>query len=597
MRRAPWLVVLTAAGLGAACVPGQILPRAEESANLADSDAGASDGGPSLRGVAINGVLTGPGALVTQRYDEGRTGATRDEEVLTAENVARLELLTAWPVDGQIYAQVLVAEDVEVAGQRRALALVATMENMLFAFDLDAVPAAPPVWRLGSGRELGGPLYSARNIGGNNGILATPVVDPRTQRLYLVSRDCDPGSAPEAPVCEQRLFAIDLATGAVVQSVAIHGSVPVASPTTGETASEVVFDPVAQWSRAALLLHEGRVFVTMAPGPNGQQHEGDFVYHGWVFAYDAADLTRAPQVYCSTPHGRGGGIWQAGSGPAADQGGVYFVTGNGVLDGADPTADFPDHPRDQEDSAVRLPATGDFPGPDQPVPHYFDGRPYHPDGNVFQYMERNDCELGSSGPMLIPGSRRLVFGSKPGMLYVLDRDTLQATQEPLDAFRSLPLQPGHTRYLHGWWGIPPVHQAPVYWRPDDPRGLPDRHGWVYAWASDDVLKSFQFDNDTGLLEEHASAPLPASPGGGNLTVSARGGDPASAVLWATSREGTGGMLRAFDPTTLKVLVQAYLPAWSRFTPPTVARGRVIVPSTSSDTTLPQQVLVYGLRAP
>jgi hypothetical protein len=95
------------------------------------------------------------------------------------------------------------------------------------------------------------------------------------------------------------------------------------------------------------------------PGPSGDQNEEDFIYHGWVFAYDASNLTRPPQIYCSSGHGRGGGIWQAGSGLAGDDQGVYFTTSNGILDNAThPPAAFPASPVDQENSVVRLPAGG-----------------------------------------------------------------------------------------------------------------------------------------------------------------------------------------------------------------------------------------------
>ena len=52
-------------------------------------------------------------------------------------------------------------------------------------------------------------------------------------------------------------------------------------------------------------------------------------WHGWVFAYRAADLARL-DLLCTTPNGAQGGIWQAGQGLLADsQGNVYAGTGNG----------------------------------------------------------------------------------------------------------------------------------------------------------------------------------------------------------------------------------------------------------------------------
>jgi hypothetical protein len=55
------------------------------------------------------------------------------------------------------------------------------------------------------------------------------------------------------------------------------------------------------------------------------------------------------------------------------------------------------------------------------------------------------------------------------------------------------------------------------------------------------------------------------------------------------------VLWAFDPLTLELLWRTQTPAWSKFDPPTVVRGRVLVPSTSPAQGVTQQVLVFGLR--
>jgi hypothetical protein len=567
------------------CVVGRLGP----SPPALDGGLSFEEDAPRLAGTGP--VLSGPGRVTTQRNDPGRTGANLDESVLTTATVNRLEVVARWPVSGEVYAQVLVADGVSTAYGPRNLALVATLDSMLMAFDLDSLSPAP-IWILGTERELGGPPYSDPAIGVNNGILGTPVIDRARGAVYLVSRDCEPALLAEAPPCRQRLFAVDLGSGKIRDTTVIQGSVAI-------NAVPVPFEPAAHRNRAALLLAGGRVLVAFAPGPSTGQHEEDFVYHGWVFAYDAANLSRPPAIYCTTPRGRGGGIWQAGSGPAGDEQGLYFATGNGIVDGATQPADFPAVPGDQEDSVVRLPVSGPFPAAGEPVAHYWDSRPYRPDGNVFQFMEKNDGEIGSSGPLLIPGTRRMVVGSKPGILYAIDRDTMRETQVPLSPFHALPLQAGHTLYLHAWWGLPVINQTPVFWRPDDPQtGAPAQQGLIFAWASDDRLESFRYDYQSGLIEEWLTSGLPPSSGGANLVLSANGGHPGSALLWATTREGEGpaGRLRALDPITFAVLFDTELPAWSRFTPPTVARGLVLVPSTSTDPTVFREVLVFGVRA-
>ncbi len=521
--------------------------------------------------------------------------------MLSPATVPSLRLLGGWPLDGEVYAQVLVADGIEVAGRRRAVALVATMRNSLYAFDADAPPDQALLWRLGEMRELGTPAFCSRNVGGFNGILSTPVIDKARGSAFLVARDCDPNFPPDAPSCQHRLFEVALATGEIRQQAVIAGSVTV-PPGKGSAGATVPFVPSAHWNRPALLLTDGALHIAFGSGPAGDAHEEDFVYHGWLFRYAAADLSQAPQVYCTTPRGRGGSVWQAGAGPAADGDAVFLTGANGIQGDSrvHPPGEWPDRPVGQEDSVVRLPHASPLPGPADPIAQYFDSRPYLPDGNVFRYMESGDNGFGSSGPLLIPETKLLLVGSKAGLVYLIDRETMAATQEPLNPFTALPLQPGHTLYLHSWWGIPVITQAFVYWRPASAAApaSPRRVGHAFAWASNDRLRSLRFDHDSGRLEPGATSELPVVAGGGNLVLSADGEREDSAVLWASTRSTTrpepDGQLWAIDPRTLAVLWRADTPAWSKFTPPTVVRGRVFLPSTSNDVTAPRQVLVYGL---
>jgi hypothetical protein len=92
-------------------------------------------------------------------------------------------------------------------------------------------------------------------------------------------------------------------------------------------------------------------------------HEDIDNYHGWVMAYGAADL-RQSAIFCSTPDGHRGGIWQSGRAPVIDPGGT----------------------------------------PDD-------------------YLSRDasDGDLGSSGPLLIiPNTNLLVSGGKDSILYLLN---------------------------------------------------------------------------------------------------------------------------------------------------------------------------------
>lgn len=516
-----------------------------------------------------------PFDVVTHHYDNARTGANLDETLLTTSDVGSLHPIYSAKVDGEIYAQPLVVHGVVTGGAPRDLLLVATMEDTVFAFDAND---GAPVWS----QHLGTPAFSERNVGGDNGILSTPVVDPAAGAMYVVARDCNASAPPTAPDCAQRLFALDLRDGSTRSAIAITGGAP------GKTGT-VAFDPNAHWNRPALLLDFGRVFVAFGAGPNGSQHEEDFVYHGWVFAYDASDFTAAPWVFCATPSGQGGGIWQSGAGLASDGKSVYFVTGNATIGSStNPPSTFPASPAGYEDSIVRLtPPTG----PAAPtLASYWDGRPYHADGDVFQYMESHDVDFGSGGPLLVPDSPSLVAGAKSGIFYDIDRDTMQQTTDPLVLFTNPPLDPGQSLHVYSWAGNPTVNGGPAFWRPDGADS-----GFVYAWPKDDYLKATRYDYASQSLEAAPALTASVSPAstGGMLSVSANGGAPGTGIVWALA-DVSGGHLFAFDATTLEKVWDTAYPHYAKFVPPVVADGKVFVASSAPGASDGDEILVFGL---
>jgi len=564
-------------GLCALCVLGcQGQSTALPSASLLDAGvcAPAADAGSTS---ASADVLTG-------HNDTARTGATLAETALDNCSVPALASLGSYPIDGEVYAQPLYASAVATASGSKNLLLVATMEDSLYAFDADR-PGSDPLWRLGAQHELGTAALSVRNVGGNNGILATPVIDRATETLFLLARDCDPAFPARAPSCTQRVFAISLKSGEILQTIAVSGNA------TDSAGHLVPFDPSLHWGRAALLLQHGTLFVTFGSGPNGAAHEEDFLFHGWVFGFSANDLTQAPSVYCSTPDFGGGAIWQSGDGPAADDDALYFATGNGIHQPT-PLAPngFPERPEGDEDCVVRLPLAEPSRGS-----HFWDQRPYHADGNVFQYMEKNDIDFATAGPLLIPGTSRLISAGKAGILYVLERASLELSQDPLPAFSAPALAAGQTLYIYSYDAGPHVHGAPVFFRPAAVEGGSDQ-GLIFLWPEYDRLKSFAYDYQTGLVTERAAAAVPALPSGGMLSVSADGARADSAVVWASAvdADGVSGHLWAFSATTLTRLWDAKLPAWSKFAVPTIAAGRVYLASTSNTGTS-QSIQVFGLH--
>src|SRR5262249_54004825 len=232
-----------------------------------------------------------------------------------------------------------------------------------------------------------------------------------------------------------RLHALDITTGAekLGGPVEIQASVP---GTGYDSVNGVVsFNPMRQNQRMSLSLANGNVY--MGWGSYGDTDP----YHGWVMAYDATTLQQVG-VFCSTPDGNRGGIWQAGQPLAIDAAGnLYFATGNGSFDGV----------RNFGQSIVKLSSN-------LSVVDWFT-----PDS--WPILENSDLDLGSAGVLLIPGTNRVIGAGKEGRAYLLDRSNLGHTQsgngQIVQVFQ---VTSGH--HLHG---------APAYW--NGPNGP-----WVYYWG-------------------------------------------------------------------------------------------------------------------
>ena len=232
---------------------------------------------------------------LTYQHDAARSGRTTG-----AYNPASTTLL--WesdPLDGQIYAQVLVAG---------ARVFVATENDTIYA--LDAVTGRA-VWS----QHLGEPVPRSALPCGNidpTGITGTPVIDSAAGVLYAVDYLRQPP--------HHELVALDLNSGAVKSHQSIDP--PGANPL-----------PLQQ--RGALALANQTVYV-----PFGGLFGDCGDYHGWIVAASLAD--GAERGAYQVPTHREGAIWSAPAiGPTGD---LYAATGNG-----DSTTDF-----DQSNTVLRL---------------------------------------------------------------------------------------------------------------------------------------------------------------------------------------------------------------------------------------------------
>src|SRR5262249_8882780 len=119
--------------------------------------------------------------------------------------------------------------------------------------------------------------------------------------------------------------------------------------------------------------------------------------HGWVMAYDASNLQQL-NVLNITPNGALGSIWQAGRGIAAgSDGNLYLATANGDYDGA---ANF-------GQSFLKLSSKLAILDWFTPV--------------NWPALNNDDDDIGSEGPVLVPGTNFLLGGGKAGTVYLVDR--------------------------------------------------------------------------------------------------------------------------------------------------------------------------------
>jgi outer membrane protein assembly factor BamB len=261
-------------------------------------------------------------------------------------------------VDGAVYAQPLVVGS-EV--------IVATENDSVYALSASGGVVR---WT----RHLASPVTAGLPCGNINpsGITGTPVADPATGRLWVVTFTAQ-------PAYQHTLWELDLATGRTLwqRPIDVSGS-----------------DPRAQQQRGALTLLGSRVYV-----PFGGLYGDCSDYKGRVVGAPVSGS--GPVVSFTTANQRQAGIW-APAGESVRDGSLYIATGNGM----------PYDQVDDSDSVLRL-------SPDLAVQDRF--TPAN-----FAALSAGDLDLGSTAPALLPDGLIFQIG-KQGIGYVLDGSRLGGT--------------------------------------------------------------------------------------------------------------------------------------------------------------------------
>ena len=262
-------------------------------------------------------------------------------------------------------------------------------------------------------------------------------------------------------------------------------------------------------------------------------------------------------IYISTPNGNGGSIWQSGRGPAADrQGNIYAVTGNGDYDGM----------QNFGESFVKVSAQGSA-----TVDSYTPAD--------WKSMSDNDFDL-SAGPALITGTHIFIGADKMGNFYVINGDAMH--------------QAGQCQHHFGLRRDPSSIS---------PSGAAAETRSVYTQGGQEPVKCFQVTGN-GVNPNPISTAANSIPYARiGMTLSANGG-----AGWFRNSMGEHrqlqrpertGTLHAYDASNLANELwnsdmnpaRDRMPPVAKFVAPTVANGKVYVPSFSN------VVTVYGLLSP
>jgi hypothetical protein len=507
--------------------------------------------------------------VTTRQNDIGRTGQNLDETILTTSNVNATQFgkIFSQPVAGSVNAQPLYLSNIMIRGAAHNVVYVATRSDWVYAFDAgsNAGKNANPLWRVSLLDAAHGASSGAMNFGAL-GVTSTPVIDPTSLTMYIVSVSFEGGQAI------YRLHALDVTSGAEKFNgpTTIRGSV--AGSALDGVGGIVTFIPNFEKQNASLLLLNGVVYIGF-----GSRTEADQAYwHGWIFAY-AADTLAQTGVFCTTPNGNRGGVWMFGSGLAADQldpvnspfGRMFVATGNGDFTGVLPYRSNMDF----GDSVVNLDLTNGAPTPTDD---------FTPSDQA--YLLSRDGDQGSGGVMILPTQTTgaypnlLVQAGKSGTLYLLDRNNLGGYSPTTDqVVQALPLAVGKTGPL----AATGVWSAPAYW-----------NGNVYYWGVYDYLKSFPLVN--GLL---SAMPTASTEQGGypGVTPSISANGSAQGIVWAVNVAGSSTVLMAHDAGNVATTLYSSATNAARdgaglpnpHAVPTIANGHVYLATTNL-------LNVYGL---
>jgi len=539
----------------------------------------------SQTGAAVVAV-TDLAGVYSYHNDLARDGANLREFGLTTASVNTTSFgkLFSCTADGAIYGQPLWVANLTVKGARHNVVFVATQHDSLFAYDADASPCVT-LWSAilidaghgGLAGETTVPSGIAGALVGNGGgdiapevgVTGTPVIDPATSTLYVVSKSVNSAQT----IFYQRLHAIDLATGNEKSGspVAIAGTYP----GTGDGTATVTFNPQLENQRCGLALVNGTVYIAWA------SHEDATPYYGWVmgYSYDGTAFTQA-SVLNVGPNAGQSGIWMSGGAIAADSNNnLYAITGNGGFDVTNPGAPNNDY----GDSLLQLSSS-------LAILNYFT-----PSDQLTN--NQMDLDFGAGGAAVLadlpagsPVQHLIMGGGKDGALYVLNRDNLGGLGD-IAAIQRIPTPNeiyatgaywNNNFYLAGSGGVLNDYLL----NPAGPQfALNSNSTTIFGTGATPSVSADGAQSGIVWALDAGNFCTPASPGCGPAVLHAYDATNVAVELWNSSTVGTDAAGNAV-----------------KFTVPTIANGKVYVGTRGNNaggaygsTSVSGELDVYGLK--
>ena len=359
----------------------------------------------------------------------------------------------------------------------------------------------------------------------------------------------------KAAILSTALHALNILTGQDISPpIVIQASAP--GTGAGGSGGTVSFNAGLNRERAGLVLANGKVYIAFSSFcDNGN-------YHGWIisYTYNGSSFQQV-NAYDATPNGIQGGIWGGDAGLDADSSGnMYYVSGNGTFDASTGGPDY-------GDSFVRLNAA-------LQVQDYF--TPFNQ-----SCLSAGDQDLGSGGPLLVPGANALIGAGKEGRPYVVSTTNMGKYTADPNLTCNGSAEENRTDIDKVQQELPPGtvgsdFSTPAFW--NGPTGQ-----YVYFTSVNGPTWAFSWN---GSLLSTTPTSTSTDGNGGSPVVSSNGTAAGTGIVWKIDY---GSELHAYNASNLadelynsgQDASRDGLSGYVKFSSPVVTNGQVFVGLSSS----------------